>query len=63
MLKYEYRKAPVYYIDGVPGYKAGEWPGIKSCKFENTRQIICQKSHGIFFTGIYINIYIINIIK
>ena len=24
MSEYEYRNAPVYYIDGVPGYKAGE---------------------------------------
>ena len=39
-MEFKYGKAPMYYIDGVPGYKAGEWPGIKSCKFGNTRRII-----------------------
>ena len=51
MSEYEYRNAPVYYIDGVPGYKAGEWPGLKSCKFENTRKIIHPKTSGIIFNG------------
>ena len=48
-MEFNYGKAPVYYIDGVPGYKAGEWPGIKSCKFRNTRRVIQPKCQGIIF--------------
>ena len=48
---YIYPKAPDYYIDGIPAYKAGEWPGIKSNKFENTRKIIHPSSSEIFFKG------------
>ncbi|MCQ2820139.1 MAG: hypothetical protein MJ252_22970 [archaeon] len=48
-MEFVYGKAPVYYIDGVPGYKAGEWPGLKSNKFENTRRIIQPKCCGIIF--------------
>ena len=51
MIKYEYGKAPVFCIDGIPSYKAGEWPGIKCSKFENTRQIIRQVPNGVFFSG------------
>ena len=29
MNEYSYGTAPVYKIDDVPAYKAGEWPGIK----------------------------------
>ena len=35
MNEYSYGIAPVYKIDNIPAYKAGEWPGIKSNKFEN----------------------------
>ena len=42
--------APVYKIDNVPAYKAGEWPGIKSNKFDNTRKIIRAVEKGIFFS-------------
>lgn len=48
-MEFKYGKAPMYYIDGVPGYKAGEWPGIKSCKFGNTRRIIRPVDQGIIF--------------
>ncbi len=38
-------------IDGVPAYKAGEWPGIKSNKFPRTKKIFqLNKSHNIFST-------------
>ena len=50
MNEYIYGKAPVYKIDGVPAYKVGEWPGIKSNKFENTRRIIRAVEKGIFFS-------------
>lgn len=51
MIKYEYLKSPMYYINGIPANKAGEWPGIKSCKFENTRAIIQATSEGIVLNG------------
>ncbi|MCQ2817967.1 MAG: hypothetical protein MJ252_11940 [archaeon] len=51
MLKYEYLKAPVFCIDGVPSYKAGEWPGIKCSRFENTRQMIRQIPSETVFMG------------
>ena len=50
MNKYVEGKAPVYKIDNIPAYKAGEWPGIKSNKFENTRRIISAVEKGIFFS-------------
>lgn len=48
MTKYIIRKAPIYYQDGIPAYKAGEWPGIKSNKFDNTRLMIQPLSSEIF---------------
>ena len=53
MTQYIYPKAPVYYIDGIPAYKAGEWPGIKSNKFNNTRTIIHPVTNELFFKGIF----------
>ena len=50
MNQYDYGTAPVYKIDNIPAYKAGEWPGIKSNKFENTRRIIHAVEKGIFFS-------------
>ena len=50
MNKYIEGTAPVYKIDDLPAYKAGEWPGIKSNKFENTRKIIRAVERGIFFS-------------
>lgn len=49
MNKYVEGVAPVYKIDDIPAYKAGEWPGLKSNKFENTRKIIRAVERGIFF--------------
>ena len=48
MTKYLIRKAPIYYQEGIPASKAGEWPGIKSSKFGNTRMIIHRLSSDIF---------------
>jgi len=50
MSKYIEGVAPVYKIDDIPAYKAGEWPGLKSNKFENTRKIIRAVERGIFFS-------------
>ena len=50
-MEIEYGKAPMHYIDGVPAYKAGEWPGLKSCKFRSYKRVIRPKEQGIFFNG------------
>ena len=50
-MQFQYGKAPLNYINGIPAHKAGEWPGIHSCKFENTRRMIHPKPHGIIFNG------------
>ena len=50
MNEYIYGNAPVYKINDIPAYKAGEWPGIKSNKFDNTRRIIKAVERGIFFS-------------
>lgn len=50
MNKYVEGVAPVYKIDDIPAYKVGEWPGLKSNKFENTRKIIRAVERGIFFS-------------
>lgn len=48
---FEFANAPMKYFDGVPAYKAGEWEGVKSCKFMPTRKIINPISRGIIFSG------------
>ena len=50
MHEYIYGVAPVYKVNNIPAYKAGEWPGIKSNKFDNTRRIIRAVEKGIFFS-------------
>ena len=50
MNEYLYGVAPVYKINNIPAYKAGEWPGLKSHKFDNTRRIIRAVERGIFFS-------------
>ena len=60
MSEYYYPKAPMYCIDGIPANKYGEWPGITSCKFENTRKMIHPKPTGIIFNGNFNFIIIIN---
>ena len=50
MNEYLYGVAPVYKINNIPAYKAGEWPGLKSNKFDNTRRIIRAVERGIFFS-------------
>jgi hypothetical protein len=48
---FEYRNGPMYYVDGTPAYKAGEWEGKMSCKFGPTRKIIRPLTEGIIFNG------------
>ena len=48
---FETRNAPIHTIDNVPAYKAGEWEGLKSCKFRGTRRMIRPLTEGIIFNG------------
>jgi hypothetical protein len=48
---FEVRTAPMSYVDDIPAYKAGEWEGIKSCKFKGTRKMIRPLTEGIIFNG------------
>lgn len=56
---FEYRTAPMHIVDGVPAFKAGEWPGILPCKFQRTRMPIRPVTEGIIFNGkiIFLNQY------
>ncbi len=48
---FEYKQAPMVYVDNIPAYKAGEWPGKLSCKFGPTRRVIRPITQGIVFKG------------
>lgn len=50
-MQFEFPKAPMNYVEGVAAYKAGEWPGLSSCKFGPTRKVIRPKTEGIIFNG------------
>lgn len=50
-MHFEYGNAPLSYIDGVPAHKAGEWPGLKSCKFHSYKRVIRPSCQGIIFNG------------
>ena len=39
-MQLQYLNAPMYYIEGIPAYKTGEWMGQKGCKFGPTRKIV-----------------------
>ena len=44
-MKVDYIEAPLYKIDNVPAFMAGEWEGSKSNKFERTR--LCIRPHDL----------------
>ena len=49
MIQYITCHSPVNMINGIPAFRAGEWPGIKSNKFPKTKKIIhIKKSSNIF---------------
>jgi hypothetical protein len=48
---FETRTAPMHYVENLPAYKAGEWEGLKSCKFRATRRMIRPLTEGIIFNG------------
>ena len=47
----QFEKAPLHLLDGVPAFKAGEWPGIKSNHFTPTRRIIRPINKETVFTS------------
>ena len=46
-MQFVYGKAPLNYIDNIPAHKAGEWPGIKSCRFHSYKRVIRPVNCGI----------------
>jgi hypothetical protein len=48
-MEYIYGKAPIKFTDGIPSHLAGEWPGIKSCRFHSYRRVIYPNDHGIIY--------------
>ncbi len=48
---FQHRNGPMHYVEGTAAYKAGEWPGLASCKFGPTRKIIQPVTGGIIFSG------------
>ncbi len=48
-MQFVYGNAPLNYIDNVPAHKAGEWPGIKSCRFHSYKRVIRPVNCGIIF--------------
>ena len=48
-MQFEYGKAPLKYIDDIPAHKAGEWPGIKPCRFHSYKRVIRPVNCGIIF--------------
>ena len=50
MIEYIELNAPTSMIDGIPAFKAGEWPGIKSNRFPKTKKIIQIRKKSNIFT-------------
>ena len=48
-MQFIYGKAPINYINDIPAHKAGEWPGIKSCKFHSYKRVIRPVDCGVIF--------------
>ena len=48
-MQFVYGKAPLNYIGDVPAHKAGEWPGIKPCRFHSYKRVIRPVNCGIIF--------------
>jgi len=47
IMNLEYIKPKMRMVDGVPGYKAGEWPGLAPNKFSRMKCIIHPKRENI----------------
>ena len=48
-MQFTYGTAPINYINNIPAHKAGEWPGIKSCKFHSYKRVIRPVDCGVIF--------------
>ena len=48
-MQFIYGTAPIKYINDIPAHKAGEWPGIKSCKFHSYKRAIRPVDCGVIF--------------
>ena len=48
-MQFVYGKAPLNYIDNIPAHKAGEWPGIKPCRFHSYKRVIRPLNSGIIY--------------
>ena len=48
-MQFIYGTAPIKYINDIPAHKAGEWPGIKSCKFHSYKRVIRPVDCGVIF--------------
>ncbi len=48
-MQFVYGKAPLNYIDNIPAHKAGEWPGIKPCRFHSYKRVIRPVNSGIIY--------------
>jgi len=48
-MQFVYGQAPLKYIGDVPAHKAGEWPGIKPCRFHSYKRVIRPVNCGIIF--------------
>ena len=48
-MQFIYGTAPIKYINDIPAHKAGEWPGIKPCKFHSYKRVIRPVDCGVIF--------------
>ena len=48
-MEFIYGTAPIKYINDIPAHKAGEWPGIKPCKFHSYKMVIRPVDCGVIF--------------
>ena len=48
-MQFVYGKAPLNYIDNIPAHKAGEWRGIKHCRFHSYKRVIRPVNNGIIY--------------
>lgn len=51
MMNMTYGCSPVRLIEGIPAFKAGEWPGIKSNRFGLTKRVIRPEKRNPMFDG------------
>lgn len=50
-MQIQYGSSPIRFIDGLPAFKAGEWPGQKSNRFGLTKRVIRPVPRNPMFDG------------